>query len=181
MRIVDVDHRLFHVQEVLPKHLVESILNIDWINLPWNKGDKQETWLRRHITANAHPILAEIDEYLITVQHLIENHCSIKFYTNPYTIWWLDEPGFSCSLHTDGELFSSMQLFWQSSGIQYGTKFYNSKNVSDIKYDFPFIPNSGYLMLNQAENDYQILQWHGMPTIIPEYRLTSYTYFGNYR
>lgn len=181
MKIVDIDYRLFHLQEVLPIYLVEAISDIDWENLPWHKGDKQETWLRRHITTDAHPLLTEIDEYLITVQQQIENHCDIKFYTIPYTRWWLDEPNFSCSLHTDGELPSSMQLFWNAPGLQYGTKFYNSKNVSDIKYDFPFVSNSGYLMLNQAKNEYQELQWHGMPNIVPNYRLTSYTYFGNYR
>jgi len=181
MRINSVDGRLFQVQEVLPEHLALSIQNINWLALPYHKGDRQESWPRRHIKSDAHPKLIEIDAYILTLQHLIENYCGIKFHQTPYTIWWLDEPGFDCNLHTDGELPSSMQLFWQSSGIEFGTKFYNSKNNWDIKYDFPFVPNTGYLVLNQAENDYQILQWHGMPNKITDYRLTSYTYFGNYR
>lgn len=181
MRIEEVDKQLFHVHEVLPEPLAKAIAAIDWLSLPWHKGERQESWPRRHITSSAHPTLTEADSYFETVQHLLENHCGIKFYNKPYTRWWLDEPGFDCSLHTDGELPSSMQLFWFSPGIQYGTKFYNSKNVWDIKYDFPFVPNSGYLMLNQSKDDYQILQWHGMPNTVPDYRMTSYTYFGNYR
>jgi hypothetical protein len=48
---------------------------------------------------------------------------------------------------------------------------------------FEFLPNSGYLMLNQLHCDgSQPLQWHGMLTAVPAHqiRLTTYTVFGQY-
>jgi hypothetical protein len=76
-----------------------------------------------------------------------------------------------------------MQIFWAGADVTKGTKFYNSKSIQHLKYDFPFEVNTGYLMLNAPNDDgSQPLQWHGMMnTLGPDtYRITSYTIFNSY-
>jgi len=187
MKITSVDNtnRLFLVEDVLPLDLVDEILHQDWINLPWNDQDGQEMWLRRSINFSNNPLLQQATQELKNTYRQVEEACGITVANADYinTSWWVDEPTFFVPIHTDGHLPATMQLFWHADNETLGTKFYNSKSRTDIRYDFPFRPNSGYVMLNGLNPDgSQPLQWHGLLNKVPEnsYRLTSYTIFNEY-
>ena len=182
---IDKENRLFAVTEVLPLELVNQILQLDWENLPWVEQPQQEHWKRRNIDFLQVPELININKYIENLCTEVELACFIEFTNNQYitTRWWYDLPGFTVPIHTDGQLPSTMQLFWEGTDITKGPKFYNSKRETDIKYDFPFNTNTGYLMLNGANNDGSYpLQWHGMMNAVAPgtYRLTSYTIFNSY-
>jgi hypothetical protein len=93
--------------------------------------------------------------------------------------FWIDHPGFDCSMHTDAELQNSMQIYWLAPGPEYGTGFYNNKR-GDILYQFASLVNTGYLMLNHANKDgSQPLLWHAMLNPVPTgtIRVSSYWQF----
>lgn len=178
MKIQQIDHRLWHVHDLLPQQQVDEILAIPWTELPWQKENLQEHWPRRKITNDIPEVhrvslyiekcLPEINQILGTEFHSCSGH------------WWIDEPGFTCSMHTDGHLPNAMQLYWIVPSDQYGTGFYHFKNTNSLKYQFASVPNSGYIMLNHLDPDgSQPLQWHGMFNSVPAdtYRLSSYFYF----
>lgn len=184
MLLEPIDNRLYKVSNVLPDELVTKILEIAWEEFSYETDERMPH--RKTIFAHGEPgILTQAETIFHNLYKQIEETCKIQFSRDIYfnTIWWYNQPGFKVGTHTDGHLPSSLQLFWSAPGEQYGTKFYNSKCETDIKYDFPFIPNTGYLMLNCPNPDgSQPLQWHGMPHYVPEgsHRLTSYTQFGTY-
>jgi len=186
MKITPVDryNRIFHIEDIFPKELLDTVIALDWSNMDWKRGDAQENWLRRHIECDANPALQTVVNYIWDSITEISNICGVAF-TNPYppTWWWYDEPGFDVGIHTDGHLPATMQLFWIALDDSYATTFYNSKNPSDPMTNLRFIPNSGYIMLNQPNADgSQPLQWHGMLNKVPidTFRLTSYTTLGTY-
>ena len=185
MNITSITDRLFLIENVYPAELVDQVLAIDWEQLPWQKGVKQEKWSRRHFTSSVNPVLTKIDQYLWDNIDYLESNLGVEFNTKqPESVWWYDEPGFDVSIHTDGHLPSAMQLYWAGVNEDYGTVFYNSKDTKDILYKFKFTPNSGYIMLNQLNEDgSQPLQWHGMtnPTPAGAYRLSSYTHLQTYK
>jgi hypothetical protein len=90
------------------------------------------------------------------------------------TVFWLDEPGFICGLHTDGTMPGSMQIVWQGTG----TTFYWYKDPDSVRYQMPATANTGYIMLHANNRTYQKLLWHGMLTPVPKdtFRVTSYTW-----
>jgi hypothetical protein len=182
---VDDENRLFLLRDILPRHLVDQILLIDWKNLSWTKQERQEYWKRRKIDYLQVPEIIEINSYIQSLYQEVEQQCSIILTARNHisTSWWYDEPGFNVPIHTDGQLPSAMQIFWAGADVTKGTKFYNSKSIQHLKYDFPFEVNTGYLMLNAPNDDgSQPLQWHGMMnTLGPDtYRITSYTIFNSY-
>lgn len=179
----DTAGRVFWVQDVVPQSLVQKIISIDWASLPWQPGVMQEEWKRRQIQPRCHAVMEEMAHEMHNVISEIQDFCGIEFEVAPDTMWWLDMPGFSVTTHTDGELPAAMQLFWMAPGPQYGTVFYNKPN-SEVLKRFEFLPNSGYLMLNQHNIDgSQPLLWHGMGNSVPTgfTRLTTYHVLGNYQ
>lgn len=184
MKIAPLDstNRLFVVEDLLPSALVEHLSTICWLDLPCSKQPGQESWSRRLITADNNAVLGTINLYVQNLLVQLSEQTGVTF-TGCSTSWWVDEPGFTVPLHTDGELPSSMQMFWVAPGTEFGTTFYNYKNTNDIKHQFEFKPNTGYIMLNMPNLDgSQPLQWHGMLNPVPNntVRVTSYTTFGRY-
>lgn len=182
---VDNEHNLFLIQNVMPDHLVKQVLDTDWLNIPWQKQDGQELWPRRRIDNKSLPWNQEWDTYckdLWPRLAILLGH-TITAYSG--TAWWLDEPGFTCALHTDGELPGSMHLTWIGAHDSLGTTFYWYKDLTSVRYQFPMECNSGYIMINQINSDqYRRLLWHGMLNPVPSntFRLTSYSWinFDNY-
>lgn len=180
MKITSIDNtnRLFLVENLLPPDLVNEVLTIDWQAVSWKRGYLQETWSRRQLDNN--PVMDNVNDYISNHKDYIGEACGVKFET-PFTMWWYDEPGFDVGIHTDGHLPATMQMFWHAEDNKRGTVFYNSKNSSDIKQQFQFVPNTGYIMLNGLNKDgSQPLQWHGMLNRISQPRITSYTVLGPY-
>lgn len=178
---IDSERRLFAVRDIIPDDLVARVANLDWLNLPYGQQPGQETWARRLVDSST-GVLKEVNDYFVSIIDQIGEGCGVEF-KYPSTGWWVDLPGFTVNVHTDGHLPCSMQLFWIMPTEQHGTTFYNSKVPNDVRFAPKGIPNTGYIMLNKPNNDgSQPLHWHGMLTPVPNgyIRVCSYTTFGTY-
>jgi hypothetical protein len=175
---VDNENNLFRVEAVFTEDFVEEILSTDWLNLPWTRQEGQEHWPRRRINNSALSWIAEWDRTCAEFWTAIGAATGTAIGHYQGTAFWLDEPGFTCSIHTDGELPGSMQLNW--IGAQnLGTSFYWYKDPNSLRFQTPFVPNSGYIMINQPNsNGYRSLIWHAMLEPVPEntFRVTSYSW-----
>jgi len=172
---VDSEHNLFRVDQLISNDLVQQVLNTPWLDMPWERQSGQENWARRRIHNNAISWLAQWDQELSQSWTTIQQQLNIKLAPYYGTAFWVDEPGFTCGLHTDGELPGSLHMPW----IGTGTSFYWHKNSATLRYQVPPLPNSGYIMINQADSTgFRKLIWHGMLTPVPQdtFRLTSYTW-----
>ena len=179
---VDDSQRLFSIIDVVPDELVTAITSLDWDTIPWRRGNGQETWSRRELIVDAIPALVEYNNLILESKAQLEDIAKVKFEGHPFTMWWYDEPSFTVSLHTDGHLPSSLQVFWESDGTDYGTAFYEYKDPETVNKQFEFIPNTGYMMLNGLDDDgSQPLQWHGMLNPVLTRRICSYSQFGTYK
>jgi hypothetical protein len=173
-----VPGRLWQVSDLLPPAQAEEILATNWHSLAHGPSSGQELWPRLQVawddphaqcySGYINACLPEINRALGTEFEQSRGH------------FWIDLPGFACSMHTDGHLANSMQVYWTMPGAEYGTGFYHHKRQDSLLYQFASVPNSGYIMLNHAELDgSQPLQWHAMLNPVPEgtIRVTSYWYF----
>lgn len=181
MLITAVDHYcdLFVIQDVVPESLVKKILTTPWLDLPWQRQEGQESWTRRRIDNQSLPWIAEWDQWFEQHMPMIERSIGRKLRGYQGTAWWLDEPGFTCAMHTDGEMPGAMQLTWMGNHPDLGTAFYHYKNPDTLRYQFPMQPNSGYIMINSLDSSgSRHLQWHAMLTPVPEnsFRLCSYSW-----
>jgi hypothetical protein len=170
---VDTENNLFRVELAVSAELAAQVSATNWLALPWQRQEGQESWARRRITDTAIPWIdqwhQEISGQWSTIAHGVGRQL------HPYsgTAWWLDEPGFTCGMHTDGEMPGSMHLTWCGPG----TAFYWYKNTETLRYQVPEQPNAGYVMINQADaQGYRPLLWHAMLTPTDSYRVTSYTW-----
>ena len=173
---IDQDNNLFRITDLFSQDLVDKILATDWLSLPWERQPGQESWARRRIKESALPWNDQWANEINTAWPQIEEVYGIPIYHYMGTAWWLDEPGFTCSMHTDGELPGSLQLTWHGTEDS-GTTFYWYKDVSTLRYQVPMIPNCGYMMKNVTdENGYRKLLWHAMLNPVPKntFRLNSY-------
>jgi hypothetical protein len=161
------------------------LLAKDWLSASWQKQDMQLDWLRRALITEADPVLIEVNEYMPILQAQISAECGINFdfsVNRGNTVWWLDEPDFTVGVHTDGELPSTMQIYWVSPTADLGTFFTEFKDHTPYKKFVP-TPNTGYIMFNGPNTDgSQPLIWHGMTDPVPAgtFRVSSYTTFGPY-
>jgi hypothetical protein len=178
---IDSTRRIFQIENILPLDLVEKINQVEWDLVAWTRQPYQESWPRRLLDPT-HKVIAEVNEYISNNIVTIGDACGVDLkYAS--TGWWFDEPGFTVSIHTDGHLPASMQLFWVMPTEDHATIFYNSKNSTDVRFAPKSIPNTGYIMLNMPNEDgSQPLHWHGMLNPVPAgtIRLCSYTTFGTY-
>jgi hypothetical protein len=175
---VDSENNLFRVEAVFPEEFVQEVLATDWLDLPWQRQEGQELWRRRRIDESAIPWIDRWHQHLSQHWHEISDSISCDFEGYMGTAFWLDEPGFTCTMHTDGMLPGSLHLTWVGAEPTHGTAFYWYKNPEALRHQFPMIPNTGYIMSHPANTDYQKLLWHAMLTPVPEntFRLTSYSW-----
>ena len=172
--------RLWAVADLLPTDQVAEILATDWLNLSWIRVPKQESWSRRQI-AWSDPVAQRLNEYI--AQTLPEINLALgTCFSRTSGVFWVDEPGFTVALHTDGHVPNAMQLYWTmpNHSLDYGTGFYHFKNKDSLLYQFLSCANTGYIMLNHLNEDgSQPLHWHGMFNPVPEntVRVTSYWQF----
>ena len=174
---VDAEGRLWQVTDLLPLEQVDTILNINWTGLATIKIPQQNFWLREQVHWNEPGIKSACDA--ITAQLPAINQAVGTTFTQCGGHFWIDQPGFDCPMHTDGELQNSMQIYWIAAGPEYGTGFYNNKR-GDRLYQFASLVNTGYLMLNHLNEDgSQPLMWHAMFNPVPAgtIRVSSYWQF----
>lgn len=181
MRItpIDSDNNLFRVTDAMPKSLVEQVLSTDWLNLPWQRQEGQETWKRRRIDNDAIPWLDQWNQSLNQQWNEIAKQIGIEIEHYMGTAFWVDEPGFVCDMHTDGMVPGSLHLTWIGSEATHGTAFYWYKDKASLRCQFPMEPNTGYIMIHRPNKEqYHKLLWHAMLTPVPEntFRLTSYSW-----
>ena len=177
LRPIDATNDLFRVVDIYPDNLVKSILATPWLDMPYTKETKQETWFRRKVDVSQAPWYSEFEEYCEKLWAELSKQLKIPLCKYPGTAWWLDEPGFTCGIHTDGELPGALHSYWIGDR-DLGTCFYYYRVLSTLRYKFPFEPNTGYIMLNNADDvGYRHLQWHAMPEYVSNhyFRLTSYS------
>ena len=181
---VDQDNNLFFVEDVFPQSLVDQIISTDWLALPWQQQQGQESLSRRRIKNQSLTWNSEWDSCCKELWPAIGKSigCKLSSYqsngNNYGTAWWVDEPGFTCPIHTDGEMPGAMQLIWIGNA-NLGTTFYNYKNPNTIRHQFVVAPNTGYIMINSPDhNGYRKLQWHGMLNPVPNnlFRVSSYSW-----
>ncbi len=176
---VDNENNLFKIQQVLEPDLVFQVLSTDWLNLPWQRQPGQESWARRRIDHTALPWIDQWHSHMQNIWPKVEQQLGIPIRGYSDTAFWLDEPGFTCEMHTDGEMPGSMQLTWIGTDILHSTAFYWFKNTNSLRYQFCHEPNSGYIVINKPDDQgYRKLLWHAMLTPVPthSFRLTSYSW-----
>jgi hypothetical protein len=170
---VDSENNLFRVEHAVSAELADKVMATNWITLPWQRQEGQESWARRRIVDTAIPWIDQWHRELGQQWPTIEQHLDRKLHPYSGTAWWLDEPEFTCSMHTDGEMPGSMHLTWRGPG----TSFYWHKDPATLRYQTPEQPNAGYIMINQPDAaGYRRLLWHAMLTPSDSYRITSYTW-----
>lgn len=175
---VDQDQDLFCVTDIVSQDLQDKILSTPWLDLKFVRQEGQENWPRRRILEQEIEWLEQWQTEISTQWSELQQQLQVKLEPYSGTAFWIDEPGFTCAIHTDGEMPGSLHLSWIGNE-NLGTTFYHSKNPDHVRFRHQFKPNSGYAMINQANSQgYRHLQWHGMLDPVPEntYRLTSYTW-----
>lgn len=175
MQVTPVDNELnlFRVEHAVPVGLAEKVLATDWLNLSWTRQEGQENWSRRRIQNNIIPWANEWDTTLAQSWSNLQHQLGIRIGNYFGTAWWVDEPGFTCDIHTDGEMPGSMHLIWHGPG----TAFYWHRDPATLRYQTPANPNAGYIMINRADaSGYRPLLWHAMLEPSDSYRVTSYTW-----
>jgi hypothetical protein len=175
---VDSENNLFHVQDLFPQHLVDRILATDWFSLDYylEEGNRK---LRRRIDTSTLDWQKDWDAHLQAIWSTVQESigCDTIFYSE--TGWWVDDPTYTCPMHTDGELPAALQMFWIGASQNLGTSWYWHKDTTAPRHTFSFTPNNGYIMLNLPdETGYRKLQWHAMLEPVPKntFRLTSYSW-----
>ena len=175
---VDQDNNLFFVKDIFPQTLVDKIISTDWMTLPWQRQEGQESWPRKRIDNAALTWNHEWDQICQQIWPVLEQSIGYKVGNYQGTAWWLDEPGFTCAIHTDGEMPGAVQMTWIGNA-NLGTSFYQYKNSNSLRHQFVVSPNTGYIMINRLQPEgYRKLQWHAMLNPVPadQYRISSYSW-----
>jgi len=175
---VDQDNNLFAVTDVFPQQLVDKIIQTKWSELPWQRQEGQESWRRRRIDSSVLMWNHEWDQICQQLWPVLEQSIGYRMLNYQGTAWWLDEPGFTCAMHTDGEMPGAMQMTWIGD-INLGTSFYHYKQSAALRHQFAVLPNTGYIMINRLQPEgYRKLQWHAMLNPVPttQFRISSYSW-----
>jgi hypothetical protein len=170
---VDDQNNLFRITDVVSPELAQLVLTTDWLSLPWTRQPGQESWPRRLIDQTAIPWIEQWNQEMQQLWPMLEQHLKLELLSYASTAFWLDETGFVCNMHTDGELSGSLHLNWMGPA----TCFYWHNRSDTVRYQVPAVPNTGYVMLNQSDSTgYRKLIWHDMPTPVAAdtFRLTTY-------
>lgn len=175
---VDAQRRLWQVNDLLPKDQADQIAGTDWSTVTTSLSSGQETWNRRQINWDD----TTIQQYVGYINHYLPeiNSALGTDFKSMIGHFWIDLPGFTVELHTDGHVPNSMQLYWTVPSDAYGTGFYRYKQPESLLHQFLSRPNTGYIMLNHLDQDgSQPLLWHAMFNPVPEgsVRVSSYWRF----
>jgi len=175
---VDDRGHLWQVKNLVSDTELADIVAIAWDQLPNRLMQSQENLSRKTFDPELGDVRragSYITNKLDVVNRLLGTsfqRCSGHF--------WMDLPGFTIPMHTDGHLTNVMQMYWIAPGPEFGTGFYFYKDTASLQYQFLSRPNTGYIMRNHmSKEDYQPLHWHGMFNPVPPgcIRISSYWYF----
>lgn len=173
---IDQDHNLFVAHDVFSQDLVNQITATDWLSLPWTRQQGQESWARRRVSTDGLLWHIQWEQECKLLWPKIAQAVGYNLAGYQGTAWWLDEPGFTCGMHTDGEMPGAMQITWIGDA-ELGTTFYHYKNVNSLRHKFLAVANNAYIMINRPDvTGYRKLQWHAMLTPVGKYRVSSYNW-----
>jgi hypothetical protein len=175
---VDQDNNLFAVTDLIPQSLVDKITQTPWLALEYTLEEGNIN-LRRRVLDNQLPWVNEWNDCMTQAWYTIERKTDCSHLTYAGSGFWIDMPTYTCPLHTDGELSGSIQMYWVGNTLDIGTTWYHYKDPDKIRHAFKFVPNTGYIMINNLEfSGYRKLQWHGMLTPVPDnsFRVSSYSW-----
>lgn len=175
---VDSASRLWQVTDLLPPEQAQQLVTCEWRSLACSLSSGQEDWARKQVNWDD-PTAQQLGQYITQQLPTINQALGAKF-TSCYGHFWIDQPGFTIDLHTDGHLSNALQMYWIAPDHTYGTGFYQHKRADTLIHQFTSEPNTGYLMLNHLNPDgSQPLQWHAMLNPVPQghIRVTSYWHF----
>ena len=185
--------RLYSVVDLITPEQLADIHSIDWLQLPTMPNTGQENLVQRCRIDRLHPDIVRINQYIHDAFVGINCALGTNFNQPVESAWWIDHAGFDINIHTDDpvRVTNALQLYWVMPGDNYGTTFYrdllpadypdqkNRRESAQVEVLHQFIsrPNSGYLMLNHADNLGQKPSlWHGMLNPVPagSFRVSSY-------
>jgi hypothetical protein len=175
IKSIDEKCNLFSVENIYSHKLINEIQTLDLINYPYEQVIWQEAVPRRKLNFDKFDTLARIDEELASKIEIISKEIGIEIKGFGTSVW-LDLSQFNMAIHEDNQAIKvSMQVYLLPNINELGTKFYYTDNRNDLRYDFPYKVNTGYIMINVPG------QFHGVPTPVPNgtFRCSSYTYLGS--
>ena len=170
---VDKQNNLFSVENVYSAELIAEIRKLNLMTYPYEKVNWQEHMPRRKLQFSDTDILARIN---------VENTANIPKISEAIgiaikdvdTAIWVDHNQFTMGVHEDNPLVDiAMQVYLFPNLVEIGTKFYHTLQKNSLRHDFPYIVNTGYIMINAPG------QFHGAtrPTPKSTLRCSSYSYF----
>ena len=176
---VDKQCNLFFVENVYSEDLVAEIQALDLMSYPYKKVLLQDHISRRNLQFIEGDVLSRLNHE--TEDNLLRISQSIGISVgNSGTHVWLDHDQFSMHIHEDNsDVDVVMQVYLLPNDIDLGTKFYHgmidkrgNRYAGNLRYDFPYVVNTGYIMINASG------QFHGIPRTLPTgtVRCSSYTY-----
>ena len=170
--------RLWSVEDLLPPEELADIMSTPWQDLAWSPAGGQESWPRRQVAWDD-ATAQRVGRYISAQLPQINLALGTQF-TQAGGHFWIDQPGFTVSMHTDGHVPNAMQMYWIMPGPEWGTGFYRYKRRDSLMYQTISRPNTGYIMLNHLDADgSQPLLWHAMLNPVPKgtIRVSSYWRF----
>lgn len=178
------DNYLYGITEFLPREMVREVISISWIDLPYDRLDIGRQRRRNlHLTTDFFTRAEHYVRDILVPQ--IESECGVKFTGQACVNWWVDEPGFRPAIHHDGDVEANALIYWLPTDRQdLGTSFYHDQECNEIIYQFPNVPNTGYLMFKPKTHiGVDKLLWHDMEQAVPEgvTRLVTHIWFGPYQ
>jgi hypothetical protein len=177
---VDEENNLFIIENAIDIKLIEDF-NKEDVSLYETAGVAwQDNYPRKKLIPYQNSTLEKIKEQLIE-----------RFECNDVA-FWLDSEGFYMGPHIDNPgVKTAMQIYIGNARPELGTVFYQvtDDDVYDddtpqkwrlqktqdleVRYDFRYIPNTGYLSINGR------LQAHGLQARVgaDDFRVSAYCYF----
>ena len=174
---IDDQNNLFAVENVYSAELIAEIQTLDLMLYP-NKIAGEQDGRRRKLVFGSRDILHQLNVETTANLEKISEAIGILIGGNDAHVW-LDHDQFKMDIHLDNPgVDVVMQVYLIPNISTIGTKFYYSNDpdlepdLNKIRHDFPYIVNTGYIMINAPE------QFHGIPYSMPKdtLRCSSYTY-----
>lgn len=186
---VDQKEDLFLIKNIIDPNLITEFNRENIKDYQWKHQEWQEHVSRHVLIEKPNSALKKIKDQLETVPERINEILKTDF-KNISTTCWHDLEGFKFDKHIDNPgVETVMQIYIGDASEDLGTVFYqcDDRDVEDInekqrwnlvnrnlpvRYNFKYIPNTGYLMFNNKT------QAHGVTGIIKnkDKRVSCYCY-----
>jgi|TARA_A200000159_G_scaffold147361_1_gene154367 hypothetical protein len=175
---IDEKQDLFAIENLINSDLISDLHKVPLECVPFSKMEWQETIPRRKLAQMPGTVFSKIHENINATKDIIANTIgqSVK---QIETAFWYDQEGFDFTPHIDNPGVDKVMQIYLSDCPNTGTVFYNVTGDDvivkedaqawhyegpippvDVRKEFEFKVNKGYLMLNGKH------QLHGVPNKI---------------